>query len=170
MSFLSALKTDPDIRKIFGKRELAIIEKQLVGVSLTQSEKNRLSRDIRKKLQAVRTLCRFENEFELKKGSRSKSEIGETKEIILQSRFSPRIERIILFGTAAENKLSLRSDIDICVEFSHISKTEAMQFRKEILGKTLPRIDIQVFNILPPQVQQEINQKGRILFEQTHSK
>ena len=54
MSLINIIKTNKDIRKIFGKKELVIIEKQLLGVSLTQSEKNRLSRDIRKKFEVIK--------------------------------------------------------------------------------------------------------------------
>ena len=53
MSLLKFLKENENVRKVFGKRELKIIEKQLLGVNLTQSEKNRLSRDIRKKFEFV---------------------------------------------------------------------------------------------------------------------
>jgi hypothetical protein len=50
MGILQLIRADNDARKIFGAKELKIIEKQLFGVRLTQSEKNRLSRDIRRKL------------------------------------------------------------------------------------------------------------------------
>ena len=50
MTLLNILKSDENARKVCGKRELKIIEKQLLGINLTQSEKNRLYRDIRKKL------------------------------------------------------------------------------------------------------------------------
>ena len=55
MSLIQFLKKENNARKIFGKRELKIIEKQLFGLNLTQSEKNRLSRDIRKKLEFIKT-------------------------------------------------------------------------------------------------------------------
>ena len=59
MSLLNFLKNNEDIRKLFGKRELIIIEKQLNGINLTQSEKNRLSRDIRRKLGVVKSLADY---------------------------------------------------------------------------------------------------------------
>ena len=52
-------------RKIFGKRELKIIEKQIFGINLTQSEKNRLSRDIRKKFEFIEQVARFSAQFKL---------------------------------------------------------------------------------------------------------
>ena len=68
MSLINLLK-NKDARKIFGKRELKIIEKQLQGISLTQSEKNRLSRDIRKKFEFISKVSGFKEEFKLKKGA-----------------------------------------------------------------------------------------------------
>jgi len=68
MSLLKFLRESENARKVFGKRELKIIEKQLFGVGLTQSEKNRLSRDIRKKFEFISKASRFEEEFKLKKG------------------------------------------------------------------------------------------------------
>ena len=44
------------ILKIFGKKEIEINRKQLNGERLTQSEKNRLSRDIRQKLNFIEKL------------------------------------------------------------------------------------------------------------------
>ena len=68
MNLIDFLKKSKDSRKIFGAGELKIIEKQLLGINLTQSEKNRLSRDIRKKLGFIKEASRFEEEFILKKG------------------------------------------------------------------------------------------------------
>ncbi len=170
VGLLQVLKSNSDVRRLFGSRELVIVEKQLLGVSLTQSEKNRLSRDIRKKLQAVSALIGFESEFELKKGSEIWRWVGEAKEIILNNRFSSRIKRIVLFGSAVENQLSFRSDIDIAVEFEKISVGEASQFRKELLGLVNQRIDLQVLNVLPKKIVQEVNSKGRVLFERAHSR
>ncbi|HLC47982.1 MAG TPA: nucleotidyltransferase domain-containing protein [Candidatus Norongarragalinales archaeon] len=168
MGFLEILKK-PEVRKLFGKRELAIIEKQLLGVSLSQSEKNRLSRDIRKKFEAIKALAPFVEEFELKKGSEIRKLVEEAKEIILESRFHPKIKLIALYGSAVENKLSLSSDIDIAVEFSDFDLGEVTQFRKQVLAKVNARIDVQVYNFLPSKVKKAIDSKGRILYERTNS-
>ena len=71
---MTLLKTlaQPEIRKLFGKRELVIIRKQLFGVPLKGSEKTRLSRDIRKKFEAIALLIPSIKEFELKKGAEIK--------------------------------------------------------------------------------------------------
>ena len=165
MSLLNLLKTNENARKIFGKRELKIIEKQLLGINLTQSEKNRLSRDIRKKFEVIKDLSQYSSEFGLKRSADIKEMINEAKEIILENKYFSKIKEIILFGSAAENMLSLISDIDIAVKFDEISVIEATKFRIEIAGKVNERIDIQVYNILPNKIKREIDQKGKVLYE-----
>ena len=83
MNLINFLKENKYTRKVFGERELKIIEKQLLGINLTQSEKNRLSRDIRKKFEFIKEVIRFSKDFELKKGSIIKEYIEEAKEFIL---------------------------------------------------------------------------------------
>ena len=164
MSFLKTLKTDPSVRKLFGKRELKIIEKQLLGINLTQSEKNRLSRDIRKKFETIQTLSRYNTEFKLKKGAEIQKKIDTAKEVLQEDPWFPRIEKIILFGSAVENKLTFHSDIDLAVLFKNINLKEATHFRKRLLGNLPENIDIQIYNTLPQNLQQEIDQKGRVLW------
>ncbi len=163
MSLLTIIKNDKDMRKVFGKKELLIIEKQLYGVSLTQSEKNRLSRDIRKKFEIIKKLAPFVSE--LKKGEEIKNRIQETKEIILNDILHDKIRRITLFGSATQNKLTLFSDVDIAVEFSETNLNEATKFRARIMGKTDKRIDVQVYNILPEKIRKGID-AGKIIYEQ----
>lgn len=166
MGLLKFITENKESRRIFGEKEIKIIEKQLLGVNLTQSEKNRLSRDIRKKLEFIEKTARFENEFKLKKGEEIKSTIKDAKEAIKEDTLSNRIKQIKLFGSAVENKLTLRSDIDISVEFNNITIPEATLFRKRILGKVNKRVDLQVYNVLPNNIKKEIDEKGRILYEQ----
>src|SRR3989339_869287 len=111
MNFIEFLKDNENTRKIFGQREIKIIEKQL-------------------------------NENNLRN----------------------KIDKIILFGSVAENKITIRSDIDIAVIFDELTKEEAFNFRKKILGQVPDNLDIQVFNFLPKKIQQEINKKGKILY------
>lgn len=165
MDLLRFLKENGKSRKIFGQRELKIIEKQLLGISLTQSEKNRLSRDIRQKFAFIKEAGRFEPEFALKKGAEIQKRIEEVKQAVLEDQLSKHVARIILFGSAAENKLTFRSDIDMAVVFTQITITEATLFRKRVLGKSPSRADVQVYNILPKKIQQEINKKGKVLYE-----
>lgn len=157
------LKANENSRKVFGERELKIIEKQVNGISLTQSEKNRLSRDIRKKFSFIKEVSRFSEEFELKKASSIKLLIKEVKNIILNYPLEKKIKKIILFGSAVENNLTLNSDIDIAVEFSEITKKQAFDFRKNVLGRISNKIDVQVFNFLPEKIKEEIKKKGKII-------
>ena len=164
MELITFLKNNPNSRKIFGERELKIIEKQIHGVNLTQSEKNRLSRDIRKKLEFIKELAKFSDEFELKKASSSKKLIQEVKEEILNNSLKNKIKKIIVFGSFVEKKLNLNSDLDIAVEFDEIKDKEAFNFRKIVLGNISDKIDLQVFNILPEKIKKEIREKGKIIY------
>jgi len=154
MGLIQFLKSNKNTRKIFGQRELKIIEKQLLGINLTQSEKNRLSRDIRKKFEFIKDISRFNYDFELKKGSEIKEKIERAKKIILNDELRNRIKRILLFGSSVTNERTFRSDIDIAVEFKHeISLKEATEFRIRVLGNFDDKMDIQVFEFLPEKIQ-----------------
>jgi len=164
MDLLNFLKKSEEARKVFGKRELKIIEKQLLGINLTQSEKNRLSRDIRKKFRFAREIAKFEDEFDLKKASRVKKIINQALEEILNHPLEKNIKRILLFGSVVKNEISVRSDIDIAVEFDKITQKESFNFRKRIMGQIPGKVDVQVFNFLPKKIIKEINKNHRILY------
>lgn len=164
MDFLKLLKTDENARKVFGQRELKIIEKQVQGIRLTQSEKNRLSRDIRKKFEFIQKVSRFKEEFALKKGSEIKKMIAEAKEEVLNDRLHGRIKEILLFGSVVENKLTFRSDIDIAVVFGSITKKEAFLFRARVSGRVSDKIDVQVMNILPEKIKKGIERNHKVLY------
>jgi len=164
MKLKEFLEKTPEVRKIFGKGELVIIKKQLGGVGLTQSEKNRLSRDIRAKFRLIKELAKFSEEFDLKKGAENKKLIENAKEVILEDKFAERINSVWLFGSILENRMSIRSDVDIAVSFNKISKKEAVEFRKRVLGKVFDKLDIQVFNVLPEKIKRSILKKHRILY------
>lgn len=165
MGLINVIKK-PEMRRIFGERELKIIEKQLKGINLRPSERTRLSRDIRKKLEAVRLLSVFVEDFKLKRGLYLKEIIKNVKNEIFNHPLFPKVKRIILFGTAAENKLRLDSDIDITVEFDkNINEKEAFKFKLYISGKVNEKVDIQIFNSLPDEIKNEIDRRGKILFE-----
>jgi len=164
MNLTEFLRKDQNARKIFGKREIDIIEKQVNGISLTQSEKNRLSRDVRKKFEFIKEINRYDFDFELKKGSEIKKIINETKEQILNSAFRG-VEEIVLFGSAVENKLTFRSDIDIAVKFKKIDVREATKFRAFISGRVNKKVDIQVYNVLEEKIKKEIGSKGKTVWK-----
>lgn len=165
MNLLQFIKKNPESRKIFGEREIKIIEKQLNGRNLSQSEKNRLSRDIRKKFQFIKEVSNFQDEFDLKKANLIHKMIQEAKEAILNHSLRNKIKKIILFGSFVENKLTIKSDIDIAVEFSEITKKQAFDFRKNILGKVSDKLDIQIFNFLPKKIKDSIIKRHRILYK-----
>jgi len=163
---LKFLKENEYTRKIFGERELKIIEKQLQGVNLTQSEKNRLSRDIRKKFDFIKEASKFENDFELKKGDIIKKLISEAVEVIKEHEWFWKIKEIILFGSLVEKRFHLFSDIDIAVKFKNdLSNKDAYEFRKRILGNLPKKLDVQVYNALPEKIKKEIDKNGRIIFQ-----
>ncbi len=170
MNLLTFLQRNENSRKIFGKRELKIIEKQLNGINLTQSEKNRLSRDIRKKFEFINEIARFEDEFELKKGAIIKEHIQEIKEVILEDQLFPKIQKITLFGSFIDNTMTFRSDIDVAVTFDSIDVTEATKFRIRVLGKSPEKADIQVYNVLPEKIKKEIDQKGRVIYDRQNKR
>ena len=164
MNIINFLKTHEDARKVFGKKELLIIEKQLLGIRLTQSEKNRLSRDIRRKLKFIADIEPLKKDFKLDRGVEIKRIIDATLKFIFEDSSANNIKRIILFGSAIKNRLTFRSDIDIAVEFRKVNLKQATLFRKRILGKTPSRVDLQVFNFLPDKIKNEVD-RGRILYE-----
>lgn len=168
--FLAFLLTEPSARRIFGRRELKIVEKQLRGVRLTQSEKNRLSRDVRKKLEFVKRAARFESEFELKKGAELQRKVGKALDAIRNDESFPRVRRIWLFGSAAANERTLRSDIDVAVELDARDAKDAAKFRSRVSGSVPDDIDIQVLNLLPRAVRKEAVEKGRILYERANER
>ena len=170
MNLIQFLKSNENARKIFGEREIKIIEKQLNGINLTQSEKNRLSRDIRKKFQFINEASRFEREFELKKAGLVRSLIDEAKETILHHPLKNKIIKIILFGSFVDNKMTSHSDIDIAIVFDKITKKDAGKFRIYILGRVDKKIDTQVYNTLPEKIKKEINTNGEVIYENVKDK
>ncbi len=164
MTLLSILKRNPDVRRLFGKRELVIIEKQLQGVRLKPSERTRLSRDIRKKFEAIKDLAAFSGDFRLKTGSEIRRLIGDAKEVLLGSGYGPRIKSIILYGSAVEGSLTLSSDIDLAVVFGGMTVDAATKFRRVVQGLVSERVDVQVYDVLPAKVRKEIDENGRAIY------
>ena len=163
-SLLGFIKENKDLRAIFGVRELKIIEKQLLGINLTQSEKNRLSRDIRKKFRVIKEISKYAEEFELKKASEIQRIVQVVKEDILSSEYFPKIKKIYLFGSSVKNERTFRSDIDIAVEFiNNVSLKEATEFRVKFSDKD--GIDVQVLNVLPEKIKKSILNNHKILYE-----
>lgn len=160
------LKSDRNARRIFGKKEIEIILKQLDGLKLTQSEKNRLSRDIKPKLEFIRKINNFEDEFKLKKNQNNKRLIEEVVNTILNDKLKESIKAILLFGSFADNSYIFRSDIDICVIFKKdLSLNEATRFRIRISGEFSEKIDIQVFHVLPQKIKRDIARNHKVIYK-----
>ncbi len=165
MGLFELVKHEKSMRRLFGQQELKIIEKQLLGINLSASEKTRLSRDIRPKFEIVKEIARFSDEFKLKKAAGVKKKIERALELILEDKLRNKIKEIWLFGSSVENKRTFKSDIDIAVLFDQIDLREATKFRIRILGNFDEKMDIQVYNVLPEKIKKEIDKKGRILYE-----
>ena len=166
MNFIKFLKDNEGARKIFGKKELAIIEKQLSGQTLTQSEKNRLSRDIRPKLHFIDECSGFKEFFGLGKNMINKAIIEKSARTIADDDHTGRIDSVLLFGSFADGTFHQQSDIDIAVVFkAPMGVKEATQYRIRLMGQLNDKVDLQVFNALPLKVRGEIAQNHRILFK-----
>jgi predicted nucleotidyltransferase len=84
-----------------------------------------------------------------------KREIRKFLRVIRKFEEFKRVKFIILFGSAAEGKLSEESDIDICIYFDG-SKIEGEKFRLKLLSELPDYFDVQIFNSLPVFVKKEV--------------
>ena len=159
------LRQNKNARKIFGRKEIEIILKQLDGLPLSQSERNRLSRDIKPKLEFIKEISKFDDEFRLKKDQNASKIIDKAVKVILQDKLKDKIEAILLFGSRVRGIVTPRSDIDICVVFDNIEKEDADRFRIRILGNFSTKVDVQVFNILPQKIKRSIAGCHKILYK-----
>lgn len=164
MSLKTAL-SGANARKIFGRKEIGIMLKQMSGIGLTQSEKNRLSRDIRPKLEFIKEISGFKDEFRLEKNQNNKRLMQKAVATILSDNLHDKIEAILLFGSFADNTFTPGSDIDICVVFNeNISPRDATKFRIRISGELPEKLDIQAFNTLPQKVKRDIARNHKVLY------
>jgi len=159
------LKNNKDARKIFGEKELKIVFKQLEGITLTQSEKNRLSRDVRPKLEFIREINEFRDEFKLKKDQDNKKMIDKAVELILEDELKDKVRAVLLFGSHSRGIVTPRSDVDVCVVFDNIERSESGRFRLRILSDLPDKFDIQTFNTLPQKIKRDIARNHKVLFK-----
>lgn len=164
--FKTFLEQNEEARRIFGKKEIEIMLKQLDGFSLTQSEKNRLSRDIKPKLRFISESSGFIDEFELKKNQENKRVIDNSVKAILNDELKQNIMAILLFGSFADNSFTKSSDIDLAAVFKKdISLKDATLFRKRVLANLADKVDLQVFNVLPFKVKEDIARNHKVLYK-----
>ncbi len=166
VDIIKYIDANKDLRKIFGERELIIIKKQLLGVRMTPSEKTRLSRDIRKKFEVMKSLQEYNEYFELKHGALAKKLIDRVVETIKNHEWFHKIDEIILFGSYVEGRFHMFSDIDIAVKFKEkISDNDSIEFRKRVFSNLPDKVDIQVYNTLPDKIKKEIDKNGRRIYK-----
>lgn len=165
MTLYELIKEEPLTTKIFGKGEIEIIKKQLLGLNLTQSEKNILSRSIRKKFKFIKHCSVFKEEFDVKKGGEVYKQLEILKNLILLDEKGKHIKRIYVFGSFTENKMSDNSDVDVAVEFKKIDLKEASKFKKRIYEQKHPMFDLSVFNTLPTEIKKDIKENGKVFYE-----
>jgi predicted nucleotidyltransferase len=167
MTLINYLEKNKNARLLFGKSEIEIIKKQLMGLELSPSERTRLSRDIRKKVQTIDELSKYKNEFSLKKSQEIKFILEETKEIIIE-KFKDNLNEIILFGSYAQNTQNKNSDVDIAIKLKN-SKNSG-KILVQILGEVPKKIDVQLYEKLPVKIKKEIDKKGKIIFKNESDK
>lgn len=163
MSLRKCISENPDMRLLFGKKEIEIIQKQLLGIALTPLERMRLSRDIRKKLKAIKEISKYQEEFDLKKAQEIKKIINESKETISKI-FPDIVQEIILYGSYALKNPIKGSDIDLALKLKE-TKFSPTKIRAILLGSLNSKVDLQIFSQLPKKIQTEINKHGRVIYK-----
>ena len=162
MTLIDYLEKNKNARLLFGKKEIEIVKKQLLGLSLTPSEKTRLSRDIKKKVNAIEEISKYKNEFSLKKSQEINFIINESKEIILE-KLKDNVKEIILFGSYAQGIQNKISDIDLAIKVKKIKGSE--KAKAKILGEVNKKIDISIYNSLPEKIKVQIRKIGKTIYK-----
>ena len=158
---IEQLLKEPEARKIFGKKEIDIILKQTHGIRLTQSEKNRLSKDIRKKFLFIEKAKNIK--INLEHGSKIKNIIKRTVKEILKI---TKPEAILLFGSHATKNAWKRSDIDICIVLKKkLTIKKDTEIRIKILSRLPDKVDFWIFNNLPLHMQKSIANDHKVLMK-----
>lgn len=165
MTLYEFIKNEKLARTIFAKGEIDIIKKQLLGINLTQSEKNRLSRSIRLKFKFIKKCSVFKDEFEIKKGGEIFKQLKILKDNMLLDKLGKKIKKIYIFGSFVKNEMDEFSDVDIAIEFDSIDLKEATLFKKRMMVKKNKLFDLSIFNNLPKNIQDEVKNNGKILYK-----
>lgn len=155
-----------DARKVLGAREIAIIRKQVNGLPLTQSERNRLSRDIRPKFRFIRA-CRelALGDLELKRGQANRTVVEESLIIIREDPEFPNVLAIIQFGSHVDGTHTWRSDIDIGLLFQGEPTVESgTKILMRLYGTLHDKVDVTIINHLPVRVRATLARNHRVLW------
>ncbi len=81
--------------------------------------------------------------------------ISKIKQKILNLNQKGHIRFIFLYGSVAEKRNTLLSDIDLALYYDE-SANERFMFRKKALGHLPDKVDVQIFQDLPLAVQKEV--------------
>jgi len=164
MALKTYLEKNKEARLLFGKGELEIIQKHLIGVPLTPSEQTRLSRDIRKKFKVISELSKYKEEFSLKKSQEIKRIIEETKEEIIKE-VGSNLKEVLLFGSYARGDVSKKSDIDLAIVLKKTDLKTSTRLRATLSGGIDSKVDIQIYNNLPTKIKKEIDKDKKVIYK-----
>ncbi len=165
MNLLSFLDNSAGARLVFGKKELEIIHKQLLGMRLKQSERNRLSKFIRPKLRFIAECSVFKNEFVLARRSKLKKVLTAVLGAVLEDRIGKNAVAVLLYGSFADGTANKFSDVDIAIVFSEITHREASAFEVRVGAKLPELVDLKVFNVLPLRVKKSLVANYKVLYK-----
>lgn len=79
-----------------------------------------------------------------------------------------KIKFVILYGSFAEGRQTLLSDVDIAVYYEG-SKEERFAFRKQILGRISDTFDVQTFQDLPVYIRKQVISQGKLLYRRNYA-
>ncbi len=135
--------------KILTAREKEIINKKMKGHSLTQNESNILSRFIRPKLREISQINSNILLNKLEYNQKAKSIENKIKRIVLEN--VPKVDSIIVCGSAIQNNYKEYNDIDVIVATKRIliknkKKKRELIEKVEKAGKNENlNLDIQIY-------------------------
>ncbi len=156
----------PEARKVLGAREIAIVRRQLLGLPLTQSERNRLSRDIRAKFRFI-AACRelAPDELELKSGQTIKRIIDKSVCAIQEDEVFPDVLAIVLFGSYADGTAIWRSDVDIGILFREEPSSESgTKALLRLYGELPKKVEVTIINHLPIRIRATLARNHKVLW------
>ena len=118
--------------KVLTEREKEIINKKIMGLSLTQNESNILSRFIRPKLKEISQINSDSLLNKLEYNQKAISIENKIKKIVLEN--VPQVDSIIICGSAVQNNYKEYNDIDVVVATKKIL-TNSKKKKKELIEK-----------------------------------
>ncbi|MBI3623963.1 nucleotidyltransferase domain-containing protein [Candidatus Pacearchaeota archaeon] len=118
--------------RVLTEREKEIINKKIIGLSLTQNESNILSRFVRPKLREISQINSNMLLNKLEYNQKAASIESKIKKILLEN--IPQVDSIIICGSAVQNNYKEYNDIDVIVATKKIL-TKSKKKKKELIEK-----------------------------------